>query len=140
MKRKKQRLSGMPAGIAIGSASALVMTLAGTMVLTAMITGEKIQQEQMAYGAAGVILLSSFLNAWITAGIAGGKRLLCALISASVYMLTLLCMSALFFEGIYADIGVTSLLIFGAAIAAALLGHKRKDAHYRSKKYRLKKV
>ena len=140
MKRKKQSLSGMPAGIAIGSASALVMTLAGTMVLTAMITGEKIQQEQMVYGAAGVILLSSFLNAWITAGITGGKRLICALISASVYMLTLLCMTALFFEGIYADIGVTSLLIFGAAIAAALVGPKRKDAHYRSKKYRLKKV
>ena len=140
MKRKKQSLSGMPAGIAIGSVSALVMTLAGTMVLTAIIIGEKIQQEQMVYGVAAVILLSSFRGAWITAGIAGGKRLICALISASVYMLTLLCITALFFDGIYGDIGVTCLLIFGAAIAAALAGHKRKDAHYRSKKYRLTKA
>ena len=58
--------------------------------------------------------------------------------SGTVFLALLLCVTALFFEGMYENIWLTALLVMGCSAAAGLVGLRKKSTSFRGRKYRVK--
>jgi putative membrane protein (TIGR04086 family) len=131
--KKKGNLSGIPVGLGMGLLTGIIVTLVGSMVIASLIAAEKMEMRQMFYGVAVVVLLSAFVGSLAAAALAGEKRLLICAISGCVYFVTMLCVSALVFDGIYENVWSTGLLILAGSMAAGFVGIRRKNSHYRGR-------
>lgn len=116
----------MPSAIGMGLAISLGVTIATAGVVAFLIAGEKISENAAGYGAAVALLLGAVLGALAAAWRCGERRMVMCLISGGVYFLSLLCCTALFFDGMYQGVGTTALMVFGGSIAAGLMGMKGK--------------
>lgn len=112
----------MAGGLATGAAVSLGVTLAGTGVLAWLVSGERMDMGHIGYGLLAVLLLGSFLGAWMAFRNIRRRRLMVCLVSGGVYLGILLGMTALFFGGQYSGVGTTALLILAGCMAAFLLG------------------
>lgn len=114
--------SSVPAALAYGG----LMSLATTMVLTA-ITAKLVDSGiiiwgNVGYAVLGILLISSWLGATITAGKIKRQRLLSCMAAGGVYFGVLLLMTALFFGGKYSGVIETGLLILCGSVLAAFSG------------------
>lgn len=112
----------MPAGLAIGGAVSLGITLLGAAVLAKLVDQETLAWENVGYGVMVVLLLASFLGAMSAWGRIRRQRLLVCAVSSAIYFGLLLSITALFFGGQYEAVGVTAALVLAGSIAAWLLG------------------
>ena len=82
----------------------------------------------------GILLTSAIIGSWIAMKKAKHKRIQISLLTGTGYYLSLLAVTALFFDGQYTAMGVTALLILGGSLAAAVAeegsSRKRNNAHY----------
>lgn len=138
MKRKSH--TGMPAGVVMGLLTGMLVTFALTMVVAALIAEQKISHQQLPLGAVAILLLSSYIGALVAVNVASEKRLLVGLASGGVYLLALMCWTALFFDGAYRNVWISVLVVMGSSIAASLTGAHRKTKGYGTKKYRARKL
>jgi len=138
MIKGRKRLSGIPAGIVMGVLVCILVTFAVVTVVAALVAGEKIAQERIAYGATAVILLAGFCGAFTAGSVAGERRMAVCMLCGAAYFLVLLCTTALLFDGMYRNIGLTALLIAGSSLSAALVGMKKKHRGYTGKKVRIR--
>lgn len=136
--KKRGKFTGMPAGLGMGLLTGMVISFVTIMVISTLIAGEKLEQQQAIYGSFVALLLGSFGGAWIAARIAEEKQMLVSIISGGIYFLVLMCITALFFEGMYENIWSTALLILGSSAAAGFAGIRKNNRGYRVKKSRLR--
>jgi putative membrane protein (TIGR04086 family) len=134
MLKKRGRTSGIPAGIFAGLITALLITILLAAVTAVLIAGEKIGEDKALFGSAASLLLGAAFGGICAANVAGDRKMIVCLIHGAVYYVTLLCMTAMFFEGRYENIWITGLLILGASISVGLLdmrGRKRTFKPYK---------
>ena len=112
----------MAAGVGIGLAVSMVLTIVGAAVTANLILTEKIGESGMGYGAILILLLSSAVGAWLAASMIKSRWMIVCLGAGGIYYLTLLGITALFFGGQYQGMGVTALAILGGCGAVGLLG------------------
>ena len=116
------RAISMPAGLALGAALAMIWTVAGAMIVAKLIESEVIQETDMGYGAAGILLIGSFLSSVTAFARIKRQRLMVCAMSGIVYLLCLMGATALLFGGQYSAVGVTAVLIMAGSGAAVLAG------------------
>ncbi len=123
MKGKVNPIAGpLGAGVAVGAVVCTGVTLVGSAVFAALISGDLISAASLGYCALATLLLASIAGAISGAGRTKEKRLYVCLLVAAVYLLMLLSVTALFFGGQYEGVGVTGLVIFAGCITVAILG------------------
>ena len=110
---------GIPAGLGLSTLISLVITLAGAALLAYMMTSEKIGEGAMGFSAMMIQAIASVAGAWCAVSVVKRLRLQMCMMAGACYYLTLLAMTALFFEGRYQGMGVSALIILaGCAIVA----------------------
>jgi putative membrane protein (TIGR04086 family) len=136
MLKKRGRTSGIPAGIFAGLITALLNTILLAAVTAVLIAGEKIGEDKALLGSAASLLLGAAFGGICAANVAGERKMVVCLIYGAVYYVTLLCMTAMFFEGRYENIWITGLLVLGASISVGLLVMRGRKRTYKPHKIR----
>ena len=114
--------ASLPAGIGIGLAVSIVITLLAAGVLAYLISNETLQESAIGAGAL-IIQLISTAGGGITAySLIKRQRVLVCGILALCYFLVLLGMTALIFGGQYRGVGSAILAVLGGGILAVLPG------------------
>ena len=122
----------MPAGIALGCAVSLLITIAGSGLVAKLISDEIMPQTAIGYGAMIILLAASTIGASISAWKIKRLRLQVCLLSGVAYYAALLCITALFFGGQYQGMGVTALVVLaGTGVAILLSTREKKTRKYR---------
>lgn len=115
------KASSIPAGLAWGGATSLIMTLVLAAILAWLVIGEKIQQSQMGYGIMAILTASSFLGAKTAFARIQRRRMMVCAGAGCVYLGILLSITALFFGGQYSGVGETAVMILCGCALAFLL-------------------
>jgi putative membrane protein (TIGR04086 family) len=136
MLKKRGRTSGIPAGIFAGVITALLITILLAAVTAVLIAGEKIGEDKALFGSAASLLLGAAFGGICAANVAGERKMIICLIHGAVYYVTLLCVTAVFFEGRYENIWITGLLVLGASISVGLLVMRGRKRTYKPHKIR----
>ncbi len=120
-----QKVSGtastMPAGLLKGAVAAIIMTIAGAALMSALIIREVLRETSIGYCAMVVLLISPLAGALIAMNAVKQKLAIVAALSAGIYYLLLLGTNALLLKGEYTGMGVTALLVLAGAGSALLL-------------------
>lgn len=128
-----------PMGVGIGVMVALLLSLGGCAVVAYLISNGYISQSAMKIYAAIILMLSAFIGALIAYGRVKKQRLQISVITAAVYYLCLLAITALFFGGQFAGAGTGAIVVILGCCAAALLGispGKKRKFQFRKRGYR----
>jgi putative membrane protein (TIGR04086 family) len=128
------RLKSMPRAIAIGLVVSIVITFIGAAIGAWLLSSENVGETSIGHIAVVILLLSSIAGAFMSAGIAKEKRLPVCVLTGAAYLLSLLAITSLFFEGSYSGVGECALVILAGAISAALLGLKRRNSAQKNKR------
>ena len=126
--------SSMPKGILLGWIVQMLLTLIGSALCAYLIAKESIEGDGMGYCAMAIILASTVVGAMVACGSIKCRKLQVCAISGSVYYLSLLAITALFFGGIYQGMGVTALLVFGSCGTVALLSVRERKQNWQRKR------
>ena len=114
--------SSIPAGLALGAAVSLAITLAGAWIFAYLIAGEILKESSIGYCAMAIILLASVVSAAVAVGRIKRRRVYICGLSGLIYFGILLSMTALFFGGQYQAVGITLLGLRGEGTAS----HRKK--------------
>lgn len=127
----------IPAGLALGVATALAATGIGAGVGAWAILRGMISEGMIGYLAMMILLLSSAAGAAVAAGTIQRLRGQMCLAAGSGYLLSLLAVTAVFFGGQYRGMGVTALMVLCGSVLVILLapGGKNRAGCRRRKKH-----
>lgn len=133
----KQKTS-IPLGLAFGWIVNLAITLLSAIFVSILVAGERVGENLITPAAVITVMIASFLGAIVAAKRVGQRRLIICLASGAIYYLSLLCCTALFFDGKYEGLGAAALTIIGCSAVAGLLGlrQKRQKMKGLQKRYR----
>lgn len=133
----KRKLTGggisLPAGIAIGVVTCIAVMLIGALAMAYLITNETLSIDGVGIGAMVITALSSALGTWLSTALTKQKKLLVCGLTALVFYLVLLSINAVFFDGTFAGMGLTALMILLGAGGIVLCGLRKKPAKNRIK-------
>lgn len=107
--------------VLMGTTGAIIFTLFFCAVLAKLIDGELVKQTAIVYTVPGILMAASFLGAQITCGRIGRNYLMCCLLSGFAYALSLLGITALFFDGAYHAVGATLPAALSGSVLRLLL-------------------
>ncbi len=130
------RAKSIPVGLAMGWAISMALTLATAVLLTYLVLNETVAESALGIGAMVVLPLASALGAVSAASAVKRRWMQLCLGAGAAYFLSLLAITALFFGGQYSGVGVSALLIFGAAAAVGALGLRGDKRPSKSKHFR----
>ena len=121
MNRKGTKMAAMIAMLYAIGFGALVT------LLVAAVTATLIAMEKIGFNADGIgALIAIVLGAMVCAAVAVGKvhknRLVACIVSGAGFVLLMICMAAVFFDGVSAGIGATVIAVLGAVVSVYLLG------------------
>ncbi len=127
-KKHKLSHSGMsvPVCVAVGAISCLAATMLGALLLAYMVGNETVGIGGIGIGSLLILLLSTALGCWLARVLVKEKRLLVCGLTALTFYLVLISITAVFFDGIYTGMGLTSLLILAGAGVSLLVGLRKK--------------
>lgn len=128
------KAASMPAGLALGGAVSLGLTLILAAVIAKLVSAEKLPEENIGYGVMALLFVSSAVGAIVANNRIKRQKLLVSAIAGVVYLGILLSITALFFGGQYEAVGVTALLVMGGSLVTALLGWNGNRGGKRRKK------
>lgn len=115
----------------IGVGISTVVTIALTGAFAGLVSGQVMEERNLAYIALGIVMLSSFFGA----GIAGGRgQVLDQLGVGFLYWVVLLAINAILFGGNLDGLWPTLAVIFGGCGAALLVLHRGKRTSKRSRR------
>lgn len=120
------RASSVPSGLVYGAAINMGVTLIIAVILAKLVDAEMMACENIGYGVMVLLLVASYLGAFVSSGKIKRQRLLICFMSGLVYFAILLTITALFFGGQYEGVGVTLLLVFSGSMSAAFLSGREK--------------
>ena len=121
-KRVTNTAVAMPRGVALGAVLSLLVTLAGAMIVAALVNRETIEESAIGYGAMVILLLASLSGTWLAVNRVKRQRMIVCGLTGAAYYLSLLACTALFFGGQYTGMGVTALVILAGCGTVALMG------------------
>lgn len=136
LKQKSGGAKSIPAGLAIGWAMQILLTMALCLLLAAMILSGKVGQEALGYSVPVIIIASAYIGVAASCKLVGHHNLVLGLSSATLYLGTLLAIALLLFDGKIGAFWVSALLALGGAMAAMLIcsAPKRGRGERRKKK------
>ena len=126
--------SSMPAGLLAGGICALGGTLVISAIIAKLVDMETIPQDKIGYGIMVLLLVCAFLGANVACGKIKRQYLIVSAISAGIYFVILLSITALFFGGQFSGVGVTALLVLCGSLLAALARSRREGRKRRKKR------
>lgn len=128
-------IGSISTGVMIGTSVSMAGTLIGAAACAALISSETIAAGSVGYCAMVIVLLASMTGAAIGAGKAKKKRLYTCMLIAASFVLSLLAITALFFDGAYTGVWVTALEILAGSVASAFLAksNRKQNSSRRSK-------
>ena len=119
--------------VIVGTMVSLAATLAGCAILAKLLDGGFLGEESIGYGVAAIVIFSTWLGAMTAIRKQRGERMLTALAVGLVYFLILLLMNLVIYNGEYAGVPVTALLIFGGSFLSIVSSPMEKKAGKTSK-------
>lgn len=135
-RRVTGKAKSMPAGIGIGTAVSVAITVAGAALIAVWIDKGTMSSDAMGYGALATLLLSSLIGSLTAAAMIKHRKSVVCMATGLMYFCALLCCTAMFFGGRYSGVGVTALVIFAGSGASALLCAMRNGGPSAARKYR----
>ena len=133
----KGTATGLPVGLAIGAMISLIITMAGAAVTAYLVLNERVGENGIGYAAIAVLFLAAVMGAWGAYSCIKKQRLQICLLSAGVYYLLLLAITALFFGGQYQGMGVTAFVVLiGTLIVAFFPGKGSAKMKFKKRNYR----
>ena len=103
--------SNAAATIAVSTLTSITVTVILAAVLAFFMNTEKISEESIGYAGMAILLVSSFLGAITAERNSNINRFAAVYISGGAYFLILICITALFFDGMYYGVWVNLLMI-----------------------------
>lgn len=129
--------AGIPAGLGLGMLISGIITLAGAAAVSHLIATEKMGEGTIGYAAMVIMAVSAAMGAWGAAAFVKRLRLQVCLLSGVCYYLFLLALTALFFGGQYAGMGVTAIaVLLGCGVVAFIPVRKGQNWKKGRKAYR----
>lgn len=133
----KGTATGIPAGLAIGALISLIITMAGAAVMAYLVLNETVGESGIGYASMIVLFIGAAMGAWGAYSSIKKQRLQICLMSAGVYYLILLAITALFFGGQYQGLGVTALVVLiGTQVVAFFPGKESAKIKFKKHAYR----
>ena len=117
----------IPAGLALGVAAAVAVTVIGAGLAAWAILGGVVPEGAAGYLSMVILLLSSAAGASVAAGTIQRLRAQMCLAAGGGYFLALLAVTAAFFGGRYQGIGVTALMVMCGSVLVILLAPSGKN-------------
>ena len=115
------KASSVPAGLALGGAVSLGITLILAAVIAKMVSDEKLAEENIGYGVMVLLFTASAAGAAVANRRIKRQKLLVSALSGVLYLGILLSITDLFFGGQYEAVGVSALLVMSGSLVTALL-------------------
>lgn len=129
--------ASMPKGIAVGWFTEMLTAAAMCALLTMLIMNEKLDWEAAGYGVMGILLVSSYLGAKVASNLISRRKALVCALSGGGYVITLIALNILLFDGKVSAVWAPALLVSGgAAVAAVTLAKQRGERGRRRKRRR----
>lgn len=138
MRKKNSMVGEIPVGVGLGLITGLVVIVLIVVITAVMIAGERIGEEKSIYGAMGAILLGTFAGTFFAAAKTKEKRFIVSIATGAALYIVLLCINAVFFEGMFENMIVTFLLVMGASTAAGLVNTKKNKGGVYGRKRRVR--
>ena len=132
--KTKGTAKAIPLGLAIGGLVSLIVTLAGAAALSYLVLSEAVGEQGIGYGSMAILLLGSVLGTWTAVSSIKKQRLQVSLMSAAVYYLLLIGITALFFGGQFSGMLVTGLVILIGSLLVAFFPGKGSVKMWRRKR------
>lgn len=140
---KSKRLAGtamsMPGGIAMGVCFSVVISIAGALIMTAMISNQSMPFESVGMGCVVLIAAAALSGAYLATLLVKRRNLLVCGITGLAYFLILLSVSAMFFGGTYSGVGMGALMVLlgaGGATALSIVLKKKPNWNKRNRAFR----
>ncbi len=108
---------GLGSGLAVGTA----ITIIGCILMTFLISGEKMSQDAVVYSAPVTWFTAAVCASAVSMLRVKQMKLPVSLAAGAVYWLSLLAMNGLFFDGQYTSVAMSALVVMGGSGAVALL-------------------
>ena len=117
----------VPMGIVVGVLSSVILTVVGMLIVTSLVLNERVDVGGIGAIVFFVQVVASALGAWLSAKLVQDKKLLAGGLAALGLFLILLSINAVFFDGMFANVGITVLAIL-AGFGVSLLPKLRKKS------------
>ena len=131
MKRNQLKVTNVPITIGVGLLLSLIITVLAAILIAMMIIGERMEPSHIYFGSAATLLLASFIGALYVVLTMSEKRLLFSTISGVVYFLVLICITLVFFDGMFTNVWQALILVTGGSISAGVIKMNSKKTRYR---------
>lgn len=121
-KRIAGKTGSLPSSFLIGTGAGILVLLIGISAGAWAVLKEWINEDTLGILALVITVLSAGIASFVSAGIAGKRKLQISLIAGVILFLILLACNAMFFEGQYTGVVRSVIAILAACTTAALLG------------------
>ena len=108
-------------GVLFGTVAAIVTTLLCAAIAAMLIVNGKITENKMKYFAFGILLLSAFIGTFVSCKSAENKLIQRCGIVALVYAFLLVSTAILIFDGSFANVGISILMILFGCLGTCLI-------------------
>ena len=132
---EKNKIGNTVTRLLTGWGSSMVVLLASGLFLAYVIEGDKLGEDMQPYGFAAAILAASAIGSAVF--MRSKKSAAAGILFALVLSLSLLGMTAIFFDSAFRGVAVTLLLIVGGSLIPLFTGRKRKKNSWRSAAFAL---
>ncbi len=139
MVNKSKSTGSIPSGIGIAAAVSIAVTLLGAAVIACLVDREVIAAEGISAASSLIWIIGAALGALTAMVRIKRMRMQMCMLSGGCYFLTLIAVTALFFGGQYAGMGVSTLCILcgcGAVAILSILAEKKGGRKIRKRTYR----
>ena len=139
VKRKKTGAGiSVPAGIAIGAAAAVAVMLLGTLLVAYLVIQDTVKMDAAGFAALCVLAAAAALGCWLATALTGKNKLLVCVLTALAFILVLLSVTAIFFDGTFSGVGGSALAILAGAGVTLLpeIGKKSRKNRIKIPAYR----
>ena len=127
----------MALGITIGVGSSILMLVLSVVFIARLIIGEKMPLSAIGYVIMAAHVLSVCMGGIIASAAFKHRKMVVCLIVSAMYYLVLVSCTAIFFGGQYQGMGITALVVAGAAgITGWFASREKNNGTKRYKKYR----
>lgn len=134
---EKQEIGPLAIRLSISVGAGILMTLIVCVMVASLVSGGKVEESAMGYGVWAAVGMGSLVAAVVAVWGTTVNKLLASLASGVLYLLVLLCSTALLFGGQYQGVWVHTVLVLGVSVAVGLIKYRGKEQSYR-RKYKLK--
>ncbi len=134
MKKIKGTNNTFTRGIILGAAVSIIISLVGSAIAAAAIHAQTIPQSSMQIVACIILLISSAVGCFAGGRVVGSKRALISGITAGTYLLVLIAITIVFFDGMFHNFWAGLACVAGGFVISCIICLKSNDGKYHRKR------